>query len=427
VLESATLLGSAMGTLCSRDNDVLSPSLSDTPPCKHPAAASTDTNAKRGSRVGWSSGEKLTADDFDMVRVIGQGSSAKVMQVRNKSTQQVFAMKVLKKKRLLEDDKTHHTMSERSVLAKMRHPFIVNLYHAFQSSDKLYYVMDYCPGGELFYHLKADGRFSKDRTRLYTAEIALGLEHMHGLGIIYRDLKPENILLDTEGHIKLADFDLCKRTKEDEKAVGSSISVGPATTFCGTPEYTAPEMILGQAKKEYGKGVDWWALGTLIFEMLEGIPPFYDTDMSKMCQRILFMKLKPGKHVLAQTPEWNLIGKFLVRDPDARLGTQPGHMDIIKQHPFFAPLDWPRVMRREITPLFRPQEKENYIDPEAMQIPVGSDDYKLPIAGHQSSVVSDHGAFCGFTYNKQSPILYGQQGEDVSPKPAGAASNLALD
>jgi len=217
----------------------------------------------------------------------------------------------------------------------MRHPFIVNLHHAFQSREKLFYILDYCPGGELFYHLKAEVRFSLKRAQLYTAEIALGLDHMHSLGIIYRDLKPENILIDEEGHVKLADFDLCKRTREDNEdrgggavVIGQKGSVGPAKTFCGTPEYTAPEMILGQAKTAYGKGVDWWALGTLLYEMLVGLPPFYNSDMAKMCRRILQDKLMP--HVLVSPVAFELISKLLERDPEKRLGSKPDHMEVFK-------------------------------------------------------------------------------------------------
>lgn len=177
---------------------------------------------------------------------------------------QYYAMKVLKKANLLERNQIDHTKTEREVLQNVSSPFLMKMHYAFQTEDKLYMVMDFLNGGELFYHLRRELHFDEDRIRFYAAEIILGLEALHQNGIIYRDLKPENILLDEEGHIRLTDFGLSKQGifKQNEDQT---------FTICGTPEYLAPEIIMGEG---HGKAVDWWSLGTLIYEMLVGRPPF---------------------------------------------------------------------------------------------------------------------------------------------------------
>jgi len=348
-------------------------------------------------------------EDFHIIRPLGKGSSAEVYQAEQLATGRMYAMKRLKKKMIVDHEKTEHTMSERSVLPQMRHPFIVTLHHSFQSRDMLYYILDYCPGGELFYHLKVERTFTTSRAMLYTAEIALGLDHMHSLGIIYRDLKPENILIDAEGHIKLADFDLCKRTRDDASSPRSQRgSVGPAKTFCGTPEYTAPEMILGQAKMTYGKSVDWWALGTVLYEMLSGLPPFYNQVMAKMYQKILYDELqyKPPMDPLA----FALVQRLLIRDPVKRLGSSPHDMGKLKRDPFFAELQWQDVLERKTTPAFRPGLGVNYVDPETVPSSNMSGSYSR--YGSQSGS-TDSQIFHGFTYNKASlsstPLGYSQR------------------
>lgn len=358
---------------------------------------------------------KVTSKDFDIIRVIGAGSSAKVLQVRNRTSGNEYAMKVVMKKMVIENEKLEHTKAERAVLSNVKHPFIVNLHYAFQDKDSLNYVMDLCPGGELFVHLKRDSCFPVPRARLYTAEISCGLDHLHMLGIIYRDLKPENILIDSEGHVRLADFDLCKHTRKENGEIGSE-----AKTFCGTPEYTAPEMILGQAVKAYGKGVDWWALGTLLYEMLTGLPPFYDCCLTNMCNNILYKDLQMHHSVPAAA--FDLISKWLQREPDKRLGSKANDFDRIKAHAFFefledgVPLSWTAIYNREVVPAFAPEEGKIYIDSEAMQIPIGTS-HSGQLSGSQSM------NFAGFTYNKdassfvqaQPPIKGSGDDTPVSP------------
>jgi len=209
-------------------------------------------------------------DDFDLLKIIGKGSYGTVVQVRLKDTGDIFAMKVIDKKFIVEKNEIQHTISERNILSKVNHPFIMKLFFAFQTEDKLYLVLEFVNGGELYFHLQLDGNFGTDRTRFYSAEIVLALEYLHKSGIIYRDLKPENVLIDGDGHIKITDFGLSK-----EGLIGFN---SRTNTFCGTPEYLAPEVLLG---KEYSLAVDYWSLGTLMYEMLTGLPAFYDNDVQK--------------------------------------------------------------------------------------------------------------------------------------------------
>merc|ERR1719408_1067569 len=201
-------------------------------------------------------------DDFELCKVLGKGSYGKVMLVKHKNAgNQLFAMKMLRKDHVVKRNQVEHTRSERNVLESVNHPFIVSLHYAFQTPKKLYVVLEYCAGGELFFHLSQAGRFSQGRCRFYACEICLALAYLHSLNIIYRDLKPENLLLDADGHAKITDFGLSKEGIED------NIS---AKTVCGTPEYLAPEIV---EKRGHGRAVDWYSIGALTFEMLTGLPP----------------------------------------------------------------------------------------------------------------------------------------------------------
>ena len=193
---------------------------------------------------------KVGVQDFEMIKMIGKGSFGEVMLVRKKDTKTLYAMKILDKKNIIRRNQVEHTITERRVLGRTKHPFIVTLHFAFQTGKKLYFVLDYCSGGELFFHLGRCGRLRESLACFYSAEITLALSHLHSVGIVYRDLKPENILLDKDGHVKLADFGLSKE--------GIPNGVSGTGSFCGTAEYLAPE-ILNRAG--HGTGVDWWALG----------------------------------------------------------------------------------------------------------------------------------------------------------------------
>jgi len=219
---------------------------------------------------------------------------------------------------------------------RINHPFLMKLHYSFQTPDKLYLVMDFINGGELFYHLQSERRFSPERSRFYAAEIVLGLEHLHKNGIIYRDLKPENLLLDASGHIKMTDFGLSKENLANDDRTN---------TFCGTPEYLAPEVLDG---KDYNKAVDWWSLGTLIYEMLTGLPPFYDEDVQKMYNLKMTAELTIPDYVDDKAKD--IMRKFLDRNPSTRLQDA----DAIKAHPYFKGMDWDKIYRREVPPPYIP-------------------------------------------------------------------------
>jgi len=287
--------------------------------------------------------KKVTKDDFELLTVIGKGSFGKVMQVKKKDTNKIYAMKVLRKEAIIARKQVAHTRAEKNILQKIQHPFIVTLHYAFQTEDKLYMILDYVNGGELFFHLKKEGRFPEHRVVLYAAEIVMALAHLHSLDIVYRDLKPENILLDAQGHVVITDFGLSKEINPEQ---GTS-------TFCGTPEYLAPEVLKGQG---HGVAVDWWSLGTLMYEMLTGLPPFYSQNINIMYQKILNGELRFPSYISPEAQ--SLLEGLLTRDPAKRLGNAPDAADI-KSHPFFRSIDWEKLLRKEIEPTFKPKVKSD--------------------------------------------------------------------
>jgi serum/glucocorticoid-regulated kinase 2 len=251
----------------------------------------------------------LKIEDFELLKVVGKGSFGKVMQVMKKDTQRIYALKTIRKQHIISRSEVTHTLAERSVLAQINNPFIVPLKFSFQSPEKLYLVLAFVNGGELFHHLQKEQRFDINRSRFYAAELLCALECLHGFGVIYRDLKPENILVDYVGHIALCDFGLCKLDMKDEDKTN---------TFCGTPEYLAPELLHGQG---YTKAVDWWTLGVLLYEMLTGLPPFYDENTNEMYRKILAEPLHfPGPDVVPPAAR-DLLTRLLDRDATRRLGT----------------------------------------------------------------------------------------------------------
>ncbi|KAG0269884.1 serine/threonine protein kinase psk1 [Actinomortierella ambigua] len=306
---------------------------------------------------------KMSPDDFDLLKVIGRGAYGKVYLVRHRATQALYAMKVLKKASIVVHSKdTESTMSERKILEAIRHPFIVKLHFAFQTDHRLYLILEYASGGELFTHLATERMFSEENTAFYAAQLVLALEHLHSLGIIYRDLKPENIMLDAEGNAVLTDFGLSKVPLES--------SDGRTNTVCGTIEYMAPEVVCG--KVHYDRTVDWWSLGVVIHDMLTGSPPFVASNRKKTMDAILNKKLNLP-YYLSQDAK-DLLGKLLRRAPSARLGTGPNGVDNIKNHRFFRKIDWKKLAARQLEPpivpfLSEPESVENF-DSKFTMLPV---------------------------------------------------------
>ncbi|KAI9489706.1 kinase-like domain-containing protein [Zychaea mexicana] len=232
-----------------------------------------------------------------------------------------------------------------TTLAQIRHPFLIRLHHAFQSADQLFLVLDYHRGGDMATQLAKFHTFSPERCRLYAAEILLGLQELHSLGILYRDLKPENILLAADGHIVLTDFGLSRQFPSAE-----NMDDKRTRTFCGTAEYLAPEILRSEP---YTYAVDFWSLGTILYEMVEGTPPFYETAHAEMYRRIM-------EDDLEFTPAFDPITrdfiKGLLRKPSSqRLGTGPNGPTLIRSHPYFAGLDWSDVYHKRIRPEYVPQ------------------------------------------------------------------------
>ncbi|XP_031413574.1 ribosomal protein S6 kinase beta-2 isoform X2 [Meleagris gallopavo] len=236
--------------------------------------------------------EQIGPHCFELLRVLGKGGYGKevcpppvlqvfqVRKVQGTNTGKIFAMKVLKKAKIACSAKdTAHTRAERNILEAIKHPFIVDLIYAFQTGGKLYLILECLSGGELFMQLEREGIFLEDTACFYLSEITLALGHLHSNGIIYRDLKPENIMLNSQGHIKLTDFGLCKESIHD----------GAVThTFCGTIEYMAPEILVHSG---HNRAVDWWSLGALMYDMLTGSPPFTAENRKKTIDKILKGKL----------------------------------------------------------------------------------------------------------------------------------------
>ncbi|CAD8195194.1 unnamed protein product [Paramecium octaurelia] len=285
--------------------------------------------------------QNLSIDSFEVYTTLGTGTFGRVKQVRIKRdpSRQVYALKIMKKHDIIKLKQVDHIKSEKNILNEIQHPFLVQLKGSFQDAKCIYMLFEFVSGGELFSRLRKDGRFSQDITLFYVSQILLAIQHLHRKDIVYRDLKPENLLIDREGHIKIADFGFAKKIKNNH-----------TQTLCGTPEYLAPELIQG-AKTGYGKSIDWWALGVLIFEMLAGHPPFYDIEPTNIYKKILNGVIEFPKflHVRAK----DVIRKLLNSDVNKRLGVEDEGAALMN-HKFFRGVPWQKVYEKKIQPPWIP-------------------------------------------------------------------------
>ncbi|KAL7721144.1 Protein kinase C [Entamoeba marina] len=245
----------------------------------------------------------VTQNDFNHICLLGKGAYGKVFLVQMKNSEEYFAMKTIEKKQVIEYEEIDHTMSERRILSKLHHPFLVNLHYSFQTPSHLFYIIDYCPGGELYYYLQKKRKVPEQDAKFYAAQVLLAIEHLHSSKIVYRDIKPENILIDSDGYLRLTDFGLSKENIGKENTTA---------TFCGTPEYLAPEVVIG---KNYSESVDWWGFGILIYEMVHGNAPFTSADIQDLFQMIIHNSLTFPSDSYPSTECKECISKLLEKDP----------------------------------------------------------------------------------------------------------------
>ena len=295
--------------------------------------------------------KQMGLEDFELIKVIGRGSYAKVFLVEYRKTRKCYAMKVIKKSMVNDDEDIDWVQTEKHVFEQAtNHPFLVGLHSCFQTESRLFFVIEYLCGGDLMYHMQRKRKLPEDHARFYSAEIVLALDYLHSKGIIYRDLKLDNVLLDIEGHIKLTDYGMCKEgLKKGEQT----------STFCGTPNYIAPEMLRGE---NYDFSIDWWALGVLCFEMMAGRSPFEinenpseNPDLNTedhLFQIILEKPIRIPRSLSVKAT--SVLKGFLQKMPADRLGSADGLREI-KQHLFFKTIDWQLLEQRLIQPPYKPQ------------------------------------------------------------------------
>uniref|UniRef100_K7GGE9 Protein kinase C delta type n=1 Tax=Pelodiscus sinensis TaxID=13735 RepID=K7GGE9_PELSI len=337
---------------------------------------------------------KFTIDSFIFHKVLGKGSFGKVLLAELKGKNEYFAIKALKKDVVLIDDDVECTMVEKRVLAlAWENPFLTHLYCTFQTKDHLFFVMEFLNGGDLMFHIQDKGRFDLYRATFYGAEIVCGLQFLHSKGIIYRvsasntgplwfpsrDLKLDNVMLDKEGHIKIADFGMCK-----ENVVGEN----RASTFCGTPDYIAPEILQGL---KYTFSVDWWSFGVLLYEMLIGQSPFHGDDEDELFESIRMDTPHYPRWITKESKD--ILEKLFERDPTKRLGITGN----IKEHSFFKTINWTALEKKEVEPPFKPKVKSasdyNNFDREFL-----SEKARLSYSDKNLIESMDQSAFAGFSF-----------------------------
>jgi protein kinase X len=296
-----------------------------------------ETASSSSSRKSSRENIEFTVDSFDTLRTIGTGTFGRVQLVCHRETNTFYALKTMSIKRIVESKQIEHVRNEKHILSKIDHPFLVRLQWTTHTNSLLYLLLEYLPGGELFQMMRKNEKFEAKTAIFYASEVLLGLDYLHHLDILYRDLKPENIMLDIEGHVRLVDFGFAKETKER------------TFTLCGTVDYLAPEVIQNRG---HHKASDWWALGVLIYEMLAGFPPFYDTDQFVTYQKILSGKIDFPRHFDYAAKQ--VLRKLLNTDQSQRLGSAKNGGDEIKREQWFVGISWTDLHNRKVEPPIKP-------------------------------------------------------------------------
>lgn len=271
--------------------------------------------------------------NVDLLETLGTGTFGRVRLVRSLSDQKYYALKMMKKARIVRLKQIEHIQNEVRILARLRCNFVVDLYAVFQDDNSLYLLLEYVAGGELFSYIRREGQLSELAYQFYCVEVACALKYMHELQIAYRDVKPENILIDRDGHVRLTDFGFAKIVEDR------------TFTLCGTPEYLAPETVQGVG---HGQAVDWWALGVLLFEMITGYPPFFGDNPFVVYQKILSAKIEFPSGVPGQAQK--LISSLLNPSRSQRIGSGSGGFDKFKKHSFFSGIEWNSAAQRLMMP-----------------------------------------------------------------------------
>ncbi|XP_041976185.1 titin homolog isoform X2 [Aricia agestis] len=327
---------------------------------------------------------KYTIEDFQFIKVLGKGSFGKVMLAELRETEYYYAVKCLKKDVVLEDDDVECTLIERKVLALgTNHPYLCHLFVTFQTDSHLFFVMEYLNGGDLMFHIQQSGRFPEPRARFYAAEIVSGLKFLHKRGIVYRDLKLDNILLDFDGHVRIADFGMCKLQIYLDKT---------ADTFCGTPDYMAPEIIKGL---KYSQTVDWWSFGVLLYEMLVGQSPFSGCDEDELFWSIC-NEMPSYPRFLSQESH-SILTRLLDKDARTRLGGVECMHGDIRDQDFFRPIPWDKLERRELDAPFKPRVRHP-LDTQYFDRAFTGERPRLTAIEPQVLRSMDQEAFRGFSY-----------------------------
>jgi len=370
-----------------------------------PVLVAEDVTEGGGANSGQPKSNMVSLADFDLIKVIGRGSYAKVLMVELKSTKRIYAMKVIKKELVTDDEDIDWVQTEKHVFeTASNHPFLVGLHSCFQTASRLFFVIEFVRGGDLMFHMQRQRRLPEEHARFYSAEICLALNYLHERGIIYRDLKLDNVLLDHEGHIKLTDYGMCKE----------GIRTGDTTsTFCGTPNYIAPEILRAE---DYGFSVDWWALGVLLYEMLAGRSPFDivgatdNPDQNTedyLFQVILEKTIRIPRSLSVKAA--SILKGFLNKNPADRLGCnrEHGFMEIMT-HNFFRTIEWELLEQKQIPPPYRPRlESER----DLANFPPEFTDEPVQLTPDDPSIIGniDQTEFDGFEY--VNPLL--MSAEDV--------------
>lgn len=289
------------------------------------------------------SGEKVNEDSFEMLKTLGKGYYGRVFLCEKKDTKQLYAVKVMSKLDIIKRNFFANLKNEKMILEKVDNPFVVKLEFCFASPSYIFFVMDFKQGGELYHHLKKRNRFSEKMTRFYAAQILLGLEYLHSLDIMYRDMKPENILIDKDGNASLADYGISKIIKEGEKT----------KSFVGTPDYVSPEIIL---QKGHNKMVDVWCYGVLLYEMIYGLPPFFNKVQSVMLNNIVKINPTFPKMIKVSDELQDLIQLCLKKDPKERIGNSG--LQELMEHPWFEPIDWEKMRALKYDAPIKPDIKD---------------------------------------------------------------------